>query len=304
MGNLEGKIMNQEEYQRRLLEQKSQDNPREILIRDKVRAEILVEEWAIDAFAKIKQEQIDYLKEAIQVVNDESKIHELTQRVLGKISQEVKSKIIEGEDLLKTIPKNHPSIITTNHFGAYKLMGIKPKEDIGVNIPGYDNMYPSPMYFASLKPIADKTGNELYYTSTDFPGIFGEIHRKSGFIHIPPFDKNKTEYLTEQTKRSIAKHPNSAIVSFPEGTTSGKPSGRGPYDLEPFKTGSYVIAAELNMYIIPVIQYFNPKKGYELKVLKPFIPEKGDRQKYSSYANQHREEMQNWLDIHKANGSK
>ncbi len=294
--------MNREDpkYQTELLKQKSQDDPKEIAIREKVRAAVLREDWARDAFATIRQQQIDYLKEAIANIQNETYVHDLTQAVLSNISKEVKSKVVEGEELLAEVPTGHPAIIVTNHFGAYKLLGISPKKDVGVDIPGYDAMYPYLMYFAALKPVAGKIGDNLYYASNDFPGVFGDVHRKAGFIHVPPVAENKTLDLIEQNRMAISKRPNSAIVSFPEGTTSGKPSSRGPYDLEPFRTGAYVIAAELGMYIVPVAQYFNPEEGYELKVIQPFIPEKGEKEVYQQHADQNRGEIQAWLDRCKA----
>ena len=257
---------------------------------------MLKENWAKYAFEKVRQQQIDYIKDAVANIQNDAYVHDLTQKNLREISEEMKSKIVEGKHLLDKVPKQHPAIIATNHFGAYKLFGVSPKNDIGVDMPGYDAMYPYLMYFAALVPVSEGLGDNLYYASNDFPGIFGDIHRKAGFIHVPPIAEGKTAYLIEQNREAIRKRPNSAIVSFPEGTTSGKPSGRGPYDLEPFKTGAYVIAAELGMYIVPVAQYFNPQEGYELKVLQPFIPERGDKEKYQQYADTNRSEMQIWLD--------
>lgn len=284
-------------YQREVLKQKlqGQNNPKEDIIRDKVKNAVLKEEWAREAFAKIRQKQIDYLKDAVNNIHNEKYIHNLTQKVISEISKKVKSKIVEGEELLDKILTGSPALIVTNHFGAYKLFGVNPKEDIGVDIESYNMMYPYLMYFAALVPVTESLGDNIYYASNDFPGIFGEIHRKAGFIHVSPFAENKMVDLIEQNREAITRRRNSVIVSFPEGTTSGKLSGRGPYDLESFKTGAYVIAAELGIHVIPVAQYFNPEKGYELKVMGPFIPEKSGKENYRKYAEKNRSEMQDWL---------
>lgn len=295
----QGEIMinkDDSEYQAIILKQKLPNDPKEEAIREKVRKAVFRQDWAIDAFEKIRQQQIDYLKESVKNIENEAYVHGLTQQVLRNISKEVKSKIVEGGELIDTVPKGRPALIVTNHFGAYKLLGISPKKDVGVDIPSYDTMYPYPMYFAALYPVARKLGNNLYYTSNDFPGVFGDIHRKAGFIHVPPTTESKTGYLTDQTRRALEKRMNSAIVCFPEGTTSGKPSGRGPYDLEPFKTGGYVVAAELGMHVVPVAQFFDPENGYELKIMRPFVPEKGDKETYKNYAEENRRDMQKWLD--------
>lgn len=282
-------------YIAEMLRQKSQDDPKEIAIRDKIRAWVLQGKWP-EIFDTIRQHQIDHLKEAAAHIQDDAFVHDVTQTVLKDIAELVQSKIVEGGELLERIPKGSPAIIVTNHFGAYKLLGISPKNDVGIDIPGYEAMYPYPMYFAAMSPVAEKIGDGLYYASNDFPGVFGDIHRKAGFIHVPALAESKTTALIEQTREAITKLSNSAIVSFPEGTTSGKPSGRGPWNLEPFKTGAYVIAAELGMYIVPVAQYFDPQEGYKLKVLEPFIPEKGNKEGYQQYADKNKREMQSWLD--------
>lgn len=291
------KIQQDETYQREVLKQKffGHNDLKENIIREKIREVVLKENWAREAFTKIREQQIDYLKEAAANIENSEYIHNLTQKVISEISKKVKSKIVEGEELLDKMPTGSPALIVTNHFGAYKLLAINPKKDIGIEIGGFETMYPYPMYFAALEPVTETLGDNIYYASNDFPGIFGEIHRKAGFIHVSPFSENKIADLIEQNREAITTRRNSVIVSFPEGTTSGKPSGRGPYDLEPFKTGAYVIAAELGIHVIPVAQYFNPEKGYELKVMEPFIPEKSGKEDYRKYAEKNRSEMQDWL---------
>jgi len=180
----------------------------------------------------------------------------------------------------------------------YKLAGIDPKKELGIDISNYNFMYPSPMYFAGLSPVAEAIGDNLSYVSDDFPDIFGEIHRESGFIHVPPpniQNINRTEALLEQTKNALIARPNTGIVNYPEGGTSGKYSGLGPYDLDPFKTGGYVIASKLGIRIIPVAQYFDPNKGLQLKVFPSYIPEISEKEGYEKKAKKDRERMQEWF---------
>jgi hypothetical protein len=283
-------------YQERVLGQKGQNDPKEIAIREKIRSAVLRENWARAAFDDIRDMQIEFLRAAARNIGDPNFVHDEAQAVLGEIAQELHSEIIEGKELLASIPKGSPAIIATNHFGAYKLLGISPKDDVGVDIPGYDAMYPYLMYFAALKPVAEAIGDELYYASNDFPGVFGQIHSAAGFIHVPALAESKTAALIDQTRTALERRPHAAIVNFPEGTTSGKPSGRGPYDLEPYKTGGYVVAAELGMHVIPVAQYFDPVHGYHLKVFQPFIPAKGTKESYAAMAERNQSESQAWFD--------
>lgn len=291
-------------YQEKILLQKGQNDPKEIAIREKIRTAVLQQPWAQTVFTNIRNQQIDFLRTAIEHINEPHHVHDEAQRVMREIAQQLKSEIVEGKELLAQIPQGHPVLISTNHFGAYKLMGIAPKEDLGVDIPGYDAMYPYLMYFAALYPVAEAVGDNLYYASNDFPGVFGAIHSAAGFIHVPALAESKTGALIEQTRVALEHNPHAAIVNFPEGTTSGKPSGRGPYDLEPFKTGGYVVAAELGLYVIPVAQYFDPVQGYRLKVFEPVIPTPGTKESYNALANTHHREMQSWLDSLQASDSR
>lgn len=291
------------EYIQAVIRQKPRDNdPLEMAIREKIRTQVSESSWAEEVIARIRQEQIGYMKEMITHVKDPVFIYEHTQAFLKKISESLRSKIVEGKEFLDSLPKGNSALVMTNHLGIYKLAGIDPKKDLGVNIPGYDFLYPSPLYFGGLNPVAEATGNNLSYVSNDFPEILGEIHRKSGFIHIPPITdekKNRTAVLLDQTREALRIRPNTSVVNYPEGGTSGKYTGLGPYDLDPFKTGGYVIASELKIPVIATAQYFDPKNGLFLKVFPPYIPEMTDKSGYQQYADNDRNRIQDWLNQYK-----
>ncbi|HLC81521.1 MAG TPA: hypothetical protein VJH68_02595 [Candidatus Nanoarchaeia archaeon] len=277
-------------------------DPKEIEITRKIREKVLREEWVREAFSEIKTIQRDYLKEMIENVFNPGFIHQRTQEVLTQVSGLLHSEIVESTGNLAKLPAGQAVLLATNHFGAYKLLGLSPKEDLGIDIAGYDWIYPYPMYFAALKPVADKIGTNLYYVSDDFPQIFGDIHRQAGFINVPPkkiIKVGRTAILQDQTEALIRSHPKATIVNYPEGGTSGKYNGLGPYDLEPFSTGSYVIAANLGLPILPVAQYFDRCKGFQLKVFEPFVPPITDREGYRWYADANQAQMQAWLDQRK-----
>jgi hypothetical protein len=279
------------------------DDQRELAITQKISNLALKTEWAQSTIAVIHDLQIKYLQEVVANIKDPTFVYKRTQDFLKELSGLLKAEILEGFELLKGIPNGSPALVMTNHLGLYKLASINPKQDLNIDIPGYDFMYPSPLYFAGLYPVAEVIGDNLSYVSDDFPGVFGEIHRSAGFVHVPPqsIEKtNRTEILQKQTSDVFNQHANTAIVNYPEGGTSGKYSGLGPYDLDPFKTGGYVIASKLGIRIIPVVQYFDPNKGLQLKVLQPYIPEVTDKAGYESMAEKDRQEMQKWLDERKA----
>src|SRR3989344_5282647 len=98
---------NDPRYLSELLKQKSQNDPKEIAIREKVRAVMLKENWAKNTFEKVRQKQVNYLKDAVANIQNDSYVHDLTQKNLKEISEEMKSKIVEGKDLLAKVPKRH-----------------------------------------------------------------------------------------------------------------------------------------------------------------------------------------------------
>lgn len=288
------------EYVKALIEKKPhKDDPKEVRITDVISKEVLREQWARDAFSRVGEIQINYLREMLVDLPNANLVHDKTQQTLEEISKLLHSTIVEGQEHVDGLPKGQSVLIATNHFGAYKLLGINPQQELGVRIEGYDFLYPYPMYFAAFSPVAEALGDNLYYVSDDFPLVFGDIHREAGFINVPPakvVTQGRTGILEEQTRSLLETHPHAAIVNYPEGGTSGKYSGLGPYDLDPFKTGAYVIAAHLGIPILPVAQYFDPQEGFKLRVFEPVILDpKGTPDYFSSIAQGNQEEMQAWL---------
>ncbi len=259
---------------------------RDLRIRELVKGAILREPWAEEAFTNIHKVQISYLRDAMQHLDSPEYIDGITQDTLQKIGIPFRGK---------------PVLVMTNHLGAYKLAPINPQIDLGDEVPkydGYDFMYPYLLYFAALTPIARTLGNALSYTSTDYPGIFGQIHTAAGFIHVPPLSQvshGRTEILKQQTAAVIQKRPNTAVINFPEGGTGGKYNEAGPYDLRDFKTGGYAIAAELGISILIVGQYFDPHLGMRLKVFDPIYPQPGSKETYEQLAADSRAKIQSWL---------
>lgn len=295
---------NSPQYIQAVVEKKPHaDDPKDIRIRGLIEQEFLQEPWAKEAFDGIRQTQVEYLRNVVLGVNDPEFVDKSTQEALETISGELRSEIVEGREKLAHIPKGSPVLIMTNHLGTYKLSGINPQRDLGEGVDiydGYDFMYPYPLYFAGLYPVAKELGNKLSYSSDDFPGVYGKVHTEAGFIHVPPpglVQTGRTEQLINQTKELITNQPHTAVVNFPEGGTSGKYNEAGPYDLLDFKTGGYVIAANVGMTILPVAQYFDPQKGMQLKVFEPLkiLPE-ASREEYARVAGMHQQQMQEWLD--------
>lgn len=273
------------------------DDPQDIAYVEKLTRCVLKEEWAKDAFATIRQLQIEYLRETLARSEDAAFVYERTQAVLKEIAGLLRAEIAEGAEHLEQIQKESPALLMTNHFSAYKLTGFNPEKELGVTIPNYD-FDPSPMFIAGFAPVAKSLRDNLSLATDDFCGVFGKIHREAGFVHIPPKEAlttGRTAYLLEQTRKAFMRRPNTVLVNFPEGQTSGKHTGLGPYDLDPFKTGGYVIAAQLHTRMVPVAQYFDPHEGLQLKVFPSYIPGGADKTAIQALADQDQRQMQKWL---------
>ncbi len=271
------------------------DDPREIAITEKIQAYLSSTEWSREASHDVGDMLRSYMREMVAHASEEVYVHDKTQEVLKMVAERLNSTIVEGAEELEKIAKGTPVLLATNHFGAYKLWGLDPKE-LGVEIDQYDYLAPFPGYFAALYPVAEKLGDQLYYSSNEFPGIFGEIHENAGSIHLPPATTgSRTAYLIDATREKYQRDPHSAVVIFPEGTTSGKPQGGGPFDINPFKTGAYVIAAQLGIHVVPVAQYYDPERGFRLKVFEPYIVKEGDKASYELKAREDQEAIQSWL---------
>lgn len=289
------------EYIQAVVEVKPRVNDqKDLRIRHIIGEIFLKEPWAEETFTDIRTEQIAYLKDALHNVGDPTYVDRITQETLKKIGNKLMSTIVGGEEYLAPL-QGKPVLIATNHLGTYKLAPINPCVDLGDDIPkyeGYDFMYPYPLYIAGLSPVAEALGNSISYASNDYPGVFGQIHTAAGFIFVPPaahISRGRTEILKQQTAQIIQSRPNTAVINFPEGGTGGKYDEKGPYDLRDFRTGGYVIAAELGIPVVPVAQYFNPLTGMELEVFKPAYPQIGTQEDYQQLANDTRAQIQAWV---------
>lgn len=264
-----------------------------------IRDELIVTPWARDAFSAIKGQQVDYLRDMLANLN-EPYVHEATQAELGWVAGRLNSQVVEGQEIIDRLPPGEPVLIATNHIGTFKEGAIDPRGELGVNIENFDLMFPYPLYAAPLYPVAQVLEDNLYYTGFEFPLEFGEIYEAAGFIPIrpplPETEGNRTKELEDLVKDSIVKRPNSAIIHFPEGGTSGKRNERGPYDLGEYKTGIFVVAAHLGVPILPVAQYFNPEKGFELGVFEPIrLGTRTTREEFEAMAREVQNQHQSWL---------
>lgn len=268
-----------------------------------IKRELAPTSWARQTLVDIRGMLVNYYRDSLQQLSDPGAIHDRTQRLLSDIAKRAETKIVYGEEHLESLPRQSPVFLLTNHLGAYKLANVDPLEDLGIDI-GLRSMHALPLFHASSKVVADVLGNNLYIAAYEFPGVIGEIQKSADGVIVPLEGTGRIDYLVEETRRLIQRHPNSALSVLPEGGTSGKRNGGGPYDLEPFRKGVFAIAHKVGCPLIPVVQYFNPNSGFELAILPriemtPPADIEGAKEYFAQLANKTRADMQAWLDTKK-----
>ena len=274
-----------------------QTDENEIRIVKLIREQLLKTEWAKSIFEALRQQLIQYFISSIEILNQPDKIHQATQEVLEELSTISRSRIVSGEENLDRLSKRSPVIAVVNHLGTYKLTEIQPRE-IRIDLP-LDIIHPFPIYYAPLVPVAKILEDNLYETHVELPEPLLSIQKAAGIIVVPP-DQGALTKLQTATSELITQHPNALITIFPEGGTTGKRNNGGPYDLDEFKTGGFVIASHLNLPVLPVCQYFNPESGFELGILPPVKVENTEnREYYKELARSTQASMQSWLNSRK-----
>lgn len=211
--------------------------------------------------------------------------------------------IVSGSENIDQL-RGKPVIIVANHFGANKYTFIQNQESNGrrpLDIP-LDEVPTFAVRGAMFLRVTQALGSPMRDTGIEFPGKLGQAQHDCGLIIIPAAGEGRTQRLAEDVKQTVATDGNPAIVIYPEGGTSGKESNKGPYDLENFSTGAFVVAAQTGLPILPTCTIFNGETGkFELYVLPPVsitpqdLTEEG---KIAQITSETRAKMQEVLDAH------
>lgn len=253
--------------------------------------------WSKSFFYNAKKLQIDFFKFALKNSGNPEEIYKKNQRLLKRLSQLGKTHIVSGEENLVEIPAGNPFFIVTNHLGDYKLSAIEPSE-LGLEIDT-DQIHPFPMYYAPYSTIASKLEDDVSAAHIKLLDPLFDVEKASGLVTIVIRDGGLAR-LEDDTRMVFANRPNTALVVFPEGGTTGKRNGKGSYDLEEFHSGAFVIAGHLGVPVLPVGKYFDPDAGYKLGILPPIKLEKeGDHGYYKQVAVKTQQDLQNWLNAQK-----
>lgn len=286
----------------------SLDDPRERRIIEVLKEKLLMTPWAKSTVVKLREMIIANWQDATSHLDKPDYVHDVTQKGTEEAARLVNSKIVSGEENIDKLDRKKPVMILSNHLGTFKLISMNPEElrEKGIEHRVPNIYYPPITYYMPFIPVAKLLGNNIYEASFEQPLRLGEYFRATGSIDVPPPDvtspvqasgtARRTEELVKATRQLFQNHPNAALVIFPEGGTTGKRSGGALYDLEGFKTGAFFIAAKLGVPILPVAQYFNVDRGFELGVFNPIVLEKDKPKKhYEQIGSDIKTQMQAWL---------
>lgn len=275
------------------------DDPLEQRIRGLIRDQVYSTDLGRRMFNEAGKAQLAYFRDSLAHLADQDLIRDQTQALLKEIARVTNAQIVHGKENLAKVPKGASVFAQVNHFSGYKLAAIDQK-DLGLDLPEIDEIFPYPLFYSSLVPVAEALGDNLYMAQLEYPSPLLEVQKGAGLLLVP-LEKGQYDEVLRRTKEHIAKYPNPLIVLFPEGGTSGKRNGGGPYDLEPFHTGSFRIAAELGITVLPVVQYFNPTAGFEVAVFEPIsLDPNGGKDYIAGISEKTQQKMQAWLDTKKA----
>jgi hypothetical protein len=266
--------------------------------------------FGANAMVAARELQKAYFIKSLSNLSHPEEIYQDTQELLKRIASLTNSKIVGGIEILDQLPTGKPVFIVLNHFGINKLTTLPPKE-VGLEQDevkttsgkSIEEIYPFPMYYAAIQPVAEKLGLELSEAHLKLPGQkLIALQEAAGLIVIPE-ERGKFDLIKQRTLDVINAHPKIAMVIFPEGETSGKRTEAGPFDTVPFHKGIWGIATELakNGLIVPVLtayQYWNSESGFEIGAVNidmPKLDTTKDEQK--TLAAESRRKMQQALNL-------
>lgn len=279
--------------QLRVNRQPKSEDPLEISIRQKLE-DLLVTDWARSTIGELREIQSDFLGSALRNSDNPESILRSYRKLLPQLTRKLNTEIAGGQNYLRELQGKKGIIVIVNHLGTAKLTRI-PTETFGLDID-LKEIEPFPVRHAPISKISESLGFRLFETAIELPPPFLEIQKACKVITVSPDGKGRTKRLVEDVRRVIDGKPNSVIVMYPEGGTSGKRNAGSVYDLDHFHSGAFVVAQELGFPVLPVCQYLNPEKGLELHLLEPFYIQNGDLAKVSEITQKTKVDMQTKLD--------
>lgn len=277
-----------------ILRQPQKDDPLEVAIQDRLRDELASTQYARDFLENATNLQTSFFERAFADLDSDENIRQSYEVLISNLAEAGNSRVVSGADNLRKLPSDQGCIVITNHLGIIKLTTIdNSQQRFPVSL---DEFEPFPLRHAPISIVASQLGLEIHESAVELPGRLRDIQEACGVAIVRAEGENRTQKLIEDCVLLNRQRP-ALIVMYPEGGTSGKRNQGGPYDLDEFRTGAFVVAAETNMPILPITQYFNPKTGFELSILEPFNVKDLKRDDLTILATETKANMQATLDV-------
>src|SRR5258706_1918490 len=216
---------------------------------------------------KLTTLQKDFLNNSLQNLDDKDSIKNSYRSLLQNLAEVSKTHIVSGIENLSKLKSEKHFIIATNHFGSAKMTRI-PSSELVVDSP-IEEIEPFPIRHAPFVAIKKITGNKIFECAVELPQPFSKIQDAAGIVVVPSSGEGRTQKLINSIEKLNTKEERTAVVMYPEGGTTGKRNDGGAYDLDVFRSGTFVVAAKLKLLILPVCQIFDPNEGIKLTILEP-----------------------------------
>lgn len=285
-------------------------DPLEIRIRRIIRELVESNPFGVNAMTTARELQKAYFIKSLSNLGHPEEIYKDTQELLKTIASLTNSRIVEGMEILDKLPIEKPVFVVLNHFGINKLTTLPPKE-VGLEQnevettsgKSVEEIYPFPMYYAAMQPVAEKLGVDLSEAHLKLPGQKLTVLQEIAGLIVIPEEKGQFDIIKQRTFDVINVRQNVAMVIFPEGETSGKRIEAGPFDTVPFHSGVWGIATELikeglSVPVLTAYQYWNPKSGFEIGIVNiDILKSDTTREEQDSLAENSRKKMQQALDL-------
>lgn len=269
--------------------------PSEDRIRQLLKDTLASTPWAQDMFATASGLQADFFTSAVHPDTSELEVNAAYIALQQRLTELMRVQVREGEGYLAALQDDPAIIVAVNHLGIGQV-GYVDNSDQPFDFPGAEiEAFPMglvPGYVVSQihagKPPVDIRREET--------GDIGAIHRKLDGIRL--FNtgaKGGTQSLIDSIMGVNETGGRHVFQMFPEGRTSGWANNEGPYDLDQFRAGTFVVACETGFPVLPVAQYFDPNRGMDLLVLPPIRLGKQDLPHVGSIKDATRQAMQTRL---------
>jgi hypothetical protein len=224
--------------------------------------------WATDMFARASAYQKGFFSYVAHPDTTPEAANQAYGELLGGLANMTNAQIMYGHEHVERLRDSSAVIVASNHLGIGQV-GCVDNRNRTFDFPGEEiEAFPLgmlPGYVISriltgkiqMDIRKEEIGN-LGMIRRKLLGIFVSDSPQGGGTDALIRDINRTRALEQQT-----------FLLFPEGRTSGWANNGGPYDLDAFKAGTFVIGCKTGIPILPVCQYFDPHRGLDLLVLPP-----------------------------------